>query len=224
LAATETAAASADDFDRKSRQLNEVTVRKFVFALGALLLLSVAACGPLPPTYADPMQGLYDGSAAAVPADRPVAVRRPLALVFSNNVETYLQYTEAGIKGLKSHIMVNAQAGRDIDPNRLADRIVGMFKARYPDVAMADDLAEAARTGAKTVCLVDIQVAFGRMSGDTTKVELNTIFFDDKPAPVSRMRGYGQGVVPYPAWDVQFTPASEAALRELEGKLVTLLR
>src|SRR3981189_195663 len=102
---------------------------------GLLLALALTGCGtPIPPpAYTDAFQGLVNQSAATVPADRPVTVRQPLGLIFSDNLELYLRYVQAGDAGLTSYgPPTNSPAGADIDPKFIAANVITMLKSHYP--------------------------------------------------------------------------------------------
>jgi hypothetical protein len=40
--------------------------------------------------------------------------------------------------------------------------------------------------------------------------------------PVSRIAGHGPGVVPYPAWNARLQQSTDAAVQQLDGKLMAL--
>jgi hypothetical protein len=194
---------------------------------GLLLALALTGCGtPIPPpAYTDAFQGLVNQSAATVPADRPVTMRQPLGLIFSDNLELYLRYVQAGDAELKSYgPLTNTTAVADIDPKFIAANVLTMLKSHYPDIELLQDFNQAIASGKKGVCLVDIQPVLGQRSGQTTTIDIVAYFFDERMQPVSRIAGRGTAVLPYPAWDIGVQPATRAAVEQLDGKLTALAK
>jgi hypothetical protein len=200
-------------------------IGKTLAALAVVLTFAGCATPAPPPAYTDAFQGLLNQSSTTVPPDKPVAVRQPLGLIFSNNVEVYLKYVQAGAEGMKAYgALTNTTAVADLDPKFVAGRVVALLKAHYGSVELVPDFNQAVAKGQKSVCLVDIQVVPGQLSGETTNVDIVAYFFDDRMRPVSRISGHGSGVVPYPAWDVRLQQSTDAAVGELDGKLTALAK
>lgn len=202
--------------------------RMKAWAIAAIALFAGAAlascAGVPPPQYQDPLAGLLNQSSAAVPVDAQVKLQQPMVVVLSSNFETYLQYAQKVDKSLKSYgALTNSSAVADVDPKALGASVVAMIKARFADARLVDDLNDALKAGAKSVCVVDLQIFLGARSGDATRVEISTIFLDGQMRPVSKVTGRGAGTIPYPAWTLALQPAIAASLRDIDAKLGALL-
>lgn len=205
---------------RPSRRL-----RAFRLSLALALAGATAACAPIePPRYVDPLAKLHNVPASSVPLDVPVKLQEPVGLVVSENGELFLNYAAAGETGLRSAMIVNETASKDLDPKYVVNQIVGLLKRRYPRIDLVEDLASARKIGKKGVFLVDIQTTIGQSTGQTTTVQLTLIIVDAKQTPISRITGTGQGVLGYPAFDARVKQASDMALQQLEAKLALVLR
>ena len=66
--------------------------RRAALALATLVALAGCVSGPPLPTYGDAFKGLYNQSAAAVPADVAVRIQHPVAIILSDNVELYIDW------------------------------------------------------------------------------------------------------------------------------------
>jgi len=207
----------------KIQLLNRAGASRMTAVLG--LAIAMTACAPIePPRYVDPLAKLHNVPASSVPRDVPVKLQEPIGLVVSENGELFLDYAAAGEKGLRSMVLVNETASKDLDPKYVINQVVGLLKRRYPRIELVDDLASARKTGKKGTILVDIQTAIGQYTGQTTTVQLTLILFDAVQTPISRVTGTGQGVLGYPAFDARVKQASDAALQQLDTKLAQVLR
>lgn len=178
-----------------------------------------------PPPYKDALVGLYQAPAESVPEDVPVRVVGPVGFVVSENAELYLEYIKTNLAKRDRQIFGgNRWADADIDPEFLVERAVALFKSRYPDMEMLDDLNAARRAGKKTTIILDVRVAAGKFSGHTTAVDLTALLFDSDLRPVSRVVGRGRAVMPWPATDYRVQQAAAKALQELNAKLNAVLR
>ena len=187
--------------------------------------LTLAGCATVPPpTYKEPFSGILNMKAASVPADQPVNVAMPMGIIFTDNVEAYLKYSKEGQELIRSFgPLTNTVADADIEPTFVAGRVLSLLKSYYPDLELLPDFNQAVAKGKQGVCVVDIQMVAGAMSGDTTKIDISTYFFDANMAPVSRISSQGSGVIPYPAFDPQIQASTDAAIAQLKSKYNTLL-
>lgn len=196
------------------------TLMSRMVALGAAVALSACAASAPPLVYSDPFQGLLNQSSTTVPKDAPVGIQAPVGLIFSNNVETWFQYAAKAQKYLESYgALTNTTAVADADPRFVASRVAVLIKAHYPTIEQVNDFNQAVATGKKTVCLIDFQVRPGSRSFQTTTVDVTAFFFDSGMQPVTQLSGHGEGVIPFPAWDAQLQPSTDAALQQLDQKL-----
>lgn len=206
--------------------------RMKAWAIAAIALFAGAAlascAGVPPPQYQDPLAGLLNQSSATIPADAPVKIEQPVVAVMSGNVELYLKYVQQGIQSARDCAScIIGPTLQDMDPKAAAARIVGTLKARFPNVRLVDDLNEALRAGAKTVCVIDFQAVLGDHSGATTRADITTIFLDHEMRPISRISGHGSFVIPFPTLASPGPGLQKAlteALQELDGKFATLLK
>ncbi|MBL8710003.1 MAG: hypothetical protein JNL25_12480 [Rhodospirillaceae bacterium] len=196
------------------------------YLLVLFLGLSLSACVNVPPpTYKEPFAGILNINAASVPTDQAVNVGLPMGVIFTDNVETYLKYSKEGQELIQSFgPLTNSVAEADIEPTFVAGRVLSLLKSYYPDLELLPDFNQAVAKGKQSVCVIDIQMAAGAMSGDTTRIDISTYFFDASMTPVSRISGHGSGVIPYPAFDPQIQASTDMAVGELKAKYANLLQ
>ena len=202
-------------------------MRKLVAAYLIVLALSgCAGSGPPLPTYEDAFKGLYNQSAAAVPADVPVRLQHPVGIILSDNVEAYISWVKKSNDYWASVVpasLTNNVALADGDPDYIAAQVLGMLKRHFPEAQVVKDFNEAVGSEKKAVLLVDIRTVPG-ISGQTTTVDATAYVFDASMTPVSKMSGHGGTVVPFPATTSQIQPTTDAAVRQLDAKLSALVR
>lgn len=188
--------------------------------------LSLSACVSVPPpTYKEPFAGILNINASSVPSDQAVSVGLPMGVIFTDNVETYLKYSKEGQELIQSFgPLTNTVAEADMEPTFVAGRVLSLLKSYYPDLELLPDFNQAVAKGKQSVCVIDIQLVVGAMSGDKTKIAIATYFFDASMMPVSRISGQGSGVIPYPAFDTQVQAATDMAVGELKAKYANLLQ
>jgi hypothetical protein len=117
----------------------------------AALMLALAACGGPPPAYTDALARLSTFTASTAPLGAPVAVRPPVVITPSENVQAYLQYSKAAKEGLEAFgPLTNTGAVADGDPNYLITGAVSILRRRYPDLQFVESLAEAKGKGTQT--------------------------------------------------------------------------
>ena len=201
--------------------------------LCTLAVLALAGCaaggnGPPPPAYADAFSGLYNQSAAAVPADAPVQVQQPVAILFSNNVEKWFQYvkeTNAYWASVIPSSLTNTAVIADNDPNFVGGRVLEMLKRRYPNSEYVGDFSKAVASGKRSAVLVDVLPKAMEPYGDrTTRVDIALYFFDANMNPVSRVTGHGEYRVAYAEMTGGMQKCVDTALAEIEKKLDTVAR
>lgn len=216
----------ASTFRRPTQAARSRMKAWLIAALALCAGAALASCGVPPPPYQDPLAGLLNQSSATIPVDAPVTIEQPVAAVMSGNVETYLKYAVHVQQDIRDCIgCIKGPALQDVEPKALAARIVGAIKARFPDVKLVDDLNEALRMGAKTVCVIDLQATMGDHSGATTHAEITAIFLNREMRPISRITGHGSFVIPFPSTlTAHLQEVVADALKELDAKFATLLR
>ena len=197
-----------------------------VASLALIAVFALAGCDaftpPPPPAYTDPFAGLLDKSSASAPSDRAVAVRQPLGVLFSNNVETYLEQTQK--LDVVPQKYGNTKRVTDQDPKFVAARVLSIIRVRYPQLDSVDDFNQGIAKGDKSFALIDTQIRAGWFSGEKTTVDINVFFFDGNAQPLSRISGHGTATVPYPNTSAGIEPATDAAIAEIQEKFASLLR
>jgi hypothetical protein len=195
------------------------------FAL-SLLLAGCASNAPQPPVYGDAFKGIYNQSAASVPADVPVSVQQPVGIIFSDNFENYIAFikkADAYWTGIVPASLTNNVARADADPQYLSGRILAMLKRHFPNSEAVKDFPEATSSGKRAVCLVDLRMKPMEPYGDrTTKVDIIVYIFDAKMNPVSRLAGHGERYVPFGAGDAGVQVAIDGAVQQLDDKVTAL--
>jgi hypothetical protein len=199
-----------------------------MFAAAIGLALALGACaGPPPPTYTDAFQGIYNQSAASVPANVPVSVQQPVGIIFSDNVERYIGYvndSKAYWENVVPQPLTNKVVEADADPTYFAGRILGMLKSHFPNAQVVHDFNQAVATGKKSVCLVDLRPKPMEPYGDrNTRMDVDAYFFDASMNPMSKLSGHGEHYVAFGSMDAGIQVSIDAAIRELDGKITTLV-
>jgi hypothetical protein len=198
------------------------------FAALCFVAMALGGCGsgPPQPPFNDAFAGLYNRSAATVPAEVPVRLSRPLGVILSDNVEAYVAWVKKSNEywgRIVPTSLTNDVALADIDPNYIAAQVLAMLKRHFPEAQVVRDFNEAVSAGKKSVCLLDIRPVPGGPSFSTTKVDITAYFFDVSMNPVSKMSGHGEAVVPYPATSERIQPSTETAVGEIEAKINALV-
>lgn len=199
------------------------------FVVSCLVGLALSGCvgsGPPLPTYDDAFKGVYNQSAAAVPADVPVRVQHPVGIILSDNVEAYIGWVKKSKEYWASVVpasLTNDVAIADGDPDYIASQFLTMLKRHFPEAQVVKDFNTAVGTRKKAVLLLDIRTVPG-ISGQTTTVDATAYVFDAGMTPVSKLSGHGGTVVPFPATSSQIQPTTDAAVRDLDAKLSALVR
>ena len=199
-----------------------------MFAAAIVLALTLGACaGPPPPTYTDAFEGIYNQSAASVPANVPVSLQQPVGIIFSDNVERYIGHakeSKAYWAGVVPESLTNKVVLADADPTYFAGRVLGMLKSHFPNAQVVHDFNQAVATGKKGVCLIDLRPKLMEPYGDrNTRIDIDAYFFDAAMNPVSKLSGHGEHYVPIGSMDAGIQVSTDAALRELDGKITTLV-
>ncbi|WP_210250395.1 hypothetical protein [Methylobacterium oxalidis] len=180
-----------------------------------------------------PAAAAFSVEAAAEPAARPLAAAQPgggsgssfgrlpspVGLVVGDSAEALLANMDGVGKVLTSQIIVNRGALTERDPSYLVDRLTAALKGRFPDIRLANSVAASAQAGNRSTIVLDVRTALGQVSGQTTTVEINLSAFDASRKPRARVSGRGSAVIPYPAFNYGFQPATDQAIAEIESKL-----
>jgi len=204
-------------------------IRKLIVAAGlASALAALAGCaGPPPPTYVDAFKGVYNTSAASVPADKPVTMRQPVGIIFSQNVEAYIGFvadTKAYWASVIPTTLTNTVAVADSDPTYFAGRVLGVLKSHFPDAQQVHDFNQAVASGKKSVCLIDLHMKPLEPYGDrTTRVDIDAYLFDAQMNPVSKLSGHGEHAVPFGSGNPGIQDSIDQALRALDARMAALV-
>ncbi len=198
------------------------TIRLLVGSVGLAALL--AGCtGPAPPTFSDAFKGLYDQSAASVPADVPVSVQQPVGIIFSDNVEAYFGYIKTTNEYWASVVpesLTNTVAIADADPRYFGARMLQMLKSHFPRSNVVKDFNEAVATGKKSVVLIDLRMKPMEPYGDRSiKYDIDAYFFDAQMNPVSKLSAHAEHYVPYASMDAGVQKTVDAAIQQLDAKI-----
>jgi hypothetical protein len=203
-------------------------MKRLSLAAYLMAAFALSACYSVPPpadpVYSDPLFKLHTIQSTSVPENAPAIVAEPLALVVSENAESYISWVRALQAHGASYAMPNIHAVDEAAPEFLVDRWIAFIRKRFPAAELIDDLRTAQERNFKTTLVLDPQVKFGKVTGQTTSVVLTSIVFDSNVRPVSRIVGRGQGTLGWPAFDYKFQPASARALSEFEARLTQIIR
>lgn len=202
-------------------------MRTFVVScLVALALGGCAGSGPPLPTYDDAFKGLYNQSAATVPADVPIRVQHPVGIILSDNVEAYIGWVKKSKEYWASVVpasLTNDVAIADGDPDYIAAQFLAMLKRHFPEAQVVKDFNGAVGTGKKAVFLVDIRTVPG-LGGQTTTIDATAYVFDAGMTPVSKMSAHAATAVPFAGGSSKIQPTTDAAVQQLDAKLTALVR
>jgi hypothetical protein len=201
---------------------------KFRLTAAVMALVALAGCisGPPPPTYNDAFQGLYNQSAAAVPADVAIRMQHPVAIILSDNVELYIDWLKRSDEAVHRVIpesLINTVSEADANPNYISAQFLDMLKRHFPEAQVVRDFNAAASSGKKAVGLLDIQAVVGGRSGGKTTVDATLYLFDAQMNPVSKVSGHGDGTIPFPATTAMIQPSTDAAVRQMDAKITALV-
>lgn len=192
------------------------------------LALALAACaGPPPPPQVDAFDGILNMSSAAVPADLPVTLGQPVALITSENVEHYIGHikdsTEYWGKVIPSSL-TNTVVIADTDPTYFSGQMLAMLKRHFPTLQHVHDFREAVATGRKGAILVDLKMKWMEPYGDrTNRIHIDAYFFDQGMNPVSKLSGEAEYRVPFASMDGGVQKITDAAIQQLDTKITALV-
>lgn len=193
-----------------------------------LAALALAGCaGPPPPTYGDAFKGLYNQSAASVPANLPVTIQHPVGIIFDNNMELWFESVKQANDYWASVVpseLTNNVVIADTNPMFLNGRVLENLKRRFSDAQLVKDFPAAVASGKRAVCLVDVVVKPMEPYGDrTTKFDITYYFFDAQMNPVSKISGHGEHHVAFGEATGGVQVSVDAALAELDTKMNALV-
>lgn len=198
-------------------------LRVLILIVALAALAGCASSGPPPPIYGDAFAGLYNQSSAAVPADAPVAVQQPVAIIFSDNFEKWFAYVKATGEYWNSVIpssLKNNVAYADADPNFLGGRVLEMLKRHFPNSEYVKDFRQAVASGKKSAILADVLAhPMEPWKDRTTRFDITLYFFDAGMNPVSRIAGHGETNIPYGKATSGVQESVDKALAQLEKKI-----
>ena len=201
--------------------------RRATMALATLVALAGCVSGPPLPTYGDAFKGLYNQSAATVPADVAVRVQHPVAIILSDNVELYIDWlkrTDEAIHRAIPDSLINTVGEADANPNYISAQFLDMLKRHFPEAQVVRDFNAATSAGKKAVALLDIQAVVAGTTGGKTTVDAALYFFDAEMNPVSKVSGHGEGTIPFPATTAMVQPSTDAAVKQMDTKIAALVR
>ena len=187
---------------------------------------SLAGCLAPPPQYKDPLSGIVQTSASAVPPNATIKVEQPIGLIVSDNTEFYIEYQKSNTQVAQQLNVAGSNNGfmKEIDPQALVNDIVSLLRRRYQKITLVDDMNAATHSGLKTVLVIDVQAVMGNYSFQTTKIDLTLVAFDQQAQPISRIVGHGEYAIPYPAFTLGFHEASAQALQQLDQNMTQYFR
>jgi hypothetical protein len=186
-----------------------------------VVCVTLGACGPQPPQYRDPLADLTSSIGASVQSDVPVKAGSKVLLTLGANVERFLKYHDDGIAYAAS-VGASKELLAEGNPQYLVNGAVDILRHRYPKIKDVESLAAAAREGATTTFVVDIQTKAGMYPGDNTTVDVTIIAFDAQQKPISRIAARGATEIrPYAPPLIR--AAHDQALAELSKKANRLL-
>ncbi len=180
---------------------------------------SAAASSAATPVYSDPLAGLYNMPASAVPNDVAVNYYTPGA-AHSGKSATRAVLTMAVVPGanfdrLQRYFDSKGKGSADLDTTVTVRRVVDLLKERYPWLELMDDVATAQQRNVSLTLVVDIRAVLGGTFSDTT-AQIDVIVFDELRKPISRIavEGRARG---------GFQDALGDALGKLDGKAKSYL-
>jgi hypothetical protein len=213
---------SADNHSFKG----QIMIRKLL-ALAGLLATLDACTGPPPPQMADAFKNIYNGNSAAVPANAPVTVTPPVALIFSENVEAHI----GAVKDANEYwgkivpaSLTNTVGMADNNPLYFSGKILELLKRHFPSATPVHDFNEAVQQRKRAVILVDLRMEYGMRSGQTSKMDIDLYFFDSAMNPVSKINGHAEFTIPYPAVHSGMQQMTNAAIAQLDSKISATVR
>jgi hypothetical protein len=197
--------------------------------LGIFLAVTLAACeGPPPPTYnTDAFKGVYNQSAASVPADVPVTVQHPVGIILSDNFDIWFKTLKEANEYWSARVpasLTNTAVIADLDPTFLAGRVLQDLKTHFPEAQQIKDFPAAVSSGKKAVVLVDINPQIGTRTPVTNKFDITYYFFDAKMNPVSKLTGHGEHYAAFGAMTGGIQDCIDQALGQLDQKMKTAVR
>jgi hypothetical protein len=197
-------------------------------ALVALALALSACTGPPPPAQVDAFQNLYNRSSAGVPSGAPMTLGQPVALITSENVESYIGHVKNSTEywgKIVPSTLTNTAIIADTDPTYFSHQILTMLKRHFPTLQYVRDFREAVSSGKKGAILIDLRIKYMEPYGDrTNKVDIDAYFFDTAMNPASKLNGHAEYKVPYAAMEVKFQRTIDEAIAELESKINAYIR
>jgi hypothetical protein len=174
------------------------------------------------PVYSDPLAGLYNMPASAVPNDVAVDYYTPgasrtgrpatravltMAVVPGANYDRLRDYFDAK----KSSSFLGGSAD-DLDAKKTVRRVLDLLKERYPWIELMDDVAMAQQRNVSLTLVVDIRA----MLGSPNVAQIDVIVFDEQRKPISRIAVEGRA-------GGSFQDALTQALAQLDTKARTYL-
>jgi hypothetical protein len=173
------------------------------------------------PVYSDPLAGLYNMPASAVPNDVSVDYYTPgasrtgrpatravltMAVVPGANYDRLRDYFDAK----KSSFL--GGSSDDLDAKKTVRRVLEVLKERYPWIELMDDVAMAQQRNVSLTLVVDIRAVLG----SPNLAQVDVIVFDEQHKPISRIAVEGRA-------SGSFQDALTQALAQLGTKARTYL-
>ena len=196
-------------------------------ALTGLSLVLGACNAPPPPKMVDAFANLYNGNAAAVPANVPVTVQPPVGVMFSENVEAHI----GAVKDANEYwgkivpaSLTNTVAMADTNPLYFSAKLLDMLKRHFPGIAPVHDFNEAVQQRKRSVILVDLRMDYAQRSGQTSKMDIDLYFFDSAMNPVSKLNGHAEFTIPFPAVHGGMQDMTNQAIGQLDRKISATVR
>ncbi len=173
---------------------------RFLFPFSAFLMV-LWGCVPEPPRV-DPFANLPHGKVQQTDL--------VLAIVTSQNTKNAIKYLEKN-RSIAS-TWGTAASRDDLDAGPLVNGLSRALNQRFSRVVRVDDPDQAKSVGAHVIAVVDLYFKLGKMSFQTTQVDLKVFFTRLDSRPIETVSSVGKSTVPYPAWTFRFRQAANQAL------------
>lgn len=187
-----------------------LTSTQRMLLLSAISALMIAGCAT-PPEYSAAENPF---NALTPKANRAFATVK-LCLLLSGNTSKSVAYLNE----------LSAKMGRlgndtsDYDPKRRVADLTGVLNARFGEVVVVNELAEAQRQQCTASLALDIRVQAGSMSFTTTTVEMAGVLADGQGKEIESVAGIGKGTVPYPATSLGVAAAWDRAAAAMAARI-----
>lgn len=187
------------------------SARLVVYAISALLL---AGC-VTPPQYEARVDDPFKLVDARHNNGKYNALK--LALLTTQNTKAAFKYvTETRQVGLQ---WGSITASNELDPQKMANDITGLLQSEFKEVERVDSVDQAKKVGADLMLVLDLRILVGNHSWAQNSVQMESSLRTVDGAPIDLIKANGTSSVPFPASELNFTAAWQAALDQLKAGL-----